>query len=245
MRLQLSDTRLLKESVSIISEIVNEVTFRIDKGMMSLLATDPANVAMIDFKIMAEAFAEYDVQKPLSLSVTLDNLKAILKRAKPDDSVILSLDEDKNRLTIELVGSGKRTFNLALIDRDEDEQRRPNLKFTATVLVPSSKFDDAIADMEIVSDSVALMAESGKFAVRSEGNVSDAHVELLPSDSVKADEPVNSRYAISYLAKMSKGSKLADNLAISFSQDYPLELKYIVENKLELAFVLAPRVSND
>ena len=44
---------------------------------------------------------------------------------------------------------------------------------------------------------------------------------------------------------MMQGAKLADMVQVKFSKDYPLKIEYIVQNKVELAFVLAPRVDND
>ncbi|MEK6817078.1 MAG: hypothetical protein AABY09_05665, partial [Nanoarchaeota archaeon] len=87
MKLTLAEPRLLKESVNIISELVNEVTLKVDTSKIELVAMDPANVAMVDFKLLSTAFAEYDVKEELSLGVSLDNLKAILRRAKPTDSI--------------------------------------------------------------------------------------------------------------------------------------------------------------
>ncbi|MBU2589485.1 MAG: proliferating cell nuclear antigen (pcna) [Nanoarchaeota archaeon] len=249
MKLQLADTRLLKESVNLISELVNEVCFKVDTEKVSLLATDPANVAMIDFKLLHGAFTEFLVEKPVELSVSLDNLKAILKRAKPEDCLTLTLDDSRNRLTVELIGTNRRTFNLALIDRDNEEQKLPNLNFTASVSLPATRFDDAIADMGVVSDSVALLAEVEKFTIKAEGTVSDAKVELPVTEYSTIDlsdqESVMAKYSLSYLSKMASGSKLADNVLISFASDYPLRIKYSVPNKLELGFILAPRVSND
>ncbi len=249
MKLQLSDTRLLKESVNIISELVNEVCFKVSNDNVSLLATDPANVAMIEFKLLPSAFAEYVAPNPVDLSVSLENLRAILKRAKPEDSLTLTLDDSRNRLKVELVGKNRRTFNLALIDRDNEDLKLPNLNFSATVSLPATRFDDAIADMGVVSDSVALFAETEKFTVQSEGTVSDAKVELPVTEDSKIElsegDNVLAKYALSYLTKMASGSKLADNVMISFGADYPLKMKYSVPNKLELGFILAPRVSND
>lgn len=249
MKFTLSDSRLLKESVNILSELVNEASFKMTKNGMELLAIDPANVAMVEFRLLPGAFAEYEVENDVELSVNLENLKAILRRSKPEDNIIVSLDKDRSRLRVELTGDGKRTFNLALIDIDREQQKLPNLKFTARVSMHASKFDDAITDMGIVSDSVALMAGIDKFTMKSEGNLSDAKVDFPVSDtasvSLGKEEEVSARYAIDYLAKMTKGSKLADEVYLNFGNDYPLKLEYNVQGKLHLGFVLAPRVSND
>ena len=41
------------------------------------------------------------------------------------------------------------------------------------------------------------------------------------------------------------GSKLSNEVVISFNKDYPLKLDYKVIDKLLLSFILAPRVEND
>ena len=46
MQLTLSEPRLLKESVNVVSELVNEVTMKIDKDKIEIVAIDPASVAM-------------------------------------------------------------------------------------------------------------------------------------------------------------------------------------------------------
>ncbi|MBT4441395.1 DNA polymerase sliding clamp, partial [archaeon] len=40
-------------------------------------------------------------------------------------------------------------------------------------------------------------------------------------------------------------SKLADSVSLEFGNDYPLRAEYKLLDKLRLAFILAPRGSND
>ena len=40
-------------------------------------------------------------------------------------------------------------------------------------------------------------------------------------------------------------SKLADEVTICFSKDYPLKLEYKTVDKLAISFILAPRVENE
>ena len=80
MRLTLAEPRTLVDSVNVMSEIVNEVRFKVDKEKIDLVAMDPANVAMLDFKLFSTAFTEYSVDKEHELCISLDSLKAVLKR---------------------------------------------------------------------------------------------------------------------------------------------------------------------
>ena len=80
MRLTLAESRLLKDSIGIISELVSEVTLKIDKNKIEIVAMDPANVAMVIFKLLSTTFSEYSVKGPTELAINLTNLKMILKR---------------------------------------------------------------------------------------------------------------------------------------------------------------------
>ena len=41
------------------------------------------------------------------------------------------------------------------------------------------------------------------------------------------------------------GSKISENVTVLFDRDYPLRLDYKEIDKLQLSFILAPRVEND
>ena len=44
---------------------------------------------------------------------------------------------------------------------------------------------------------------------------------------------------------MVSGSKIAANVTMQFNKDYPLMLEYKALDKVQLSFILAPRVDND
>ena len=247
MRLTLAESRLLKESIGIISELVSEVNFKIDKDKIEIIAVDPANVVMVVFKLLGSAFIEYDVKKEYNVAVSLDSLKQILRRVKPTDTLTLELDEEKNRLRVILKGDSHRTFNLSLIDIEDREQKVPVLDFPVKVQINSQVFEDAIEDVSIVAESVALNVVKDRFFIESEGNFGDANVELRKDEETIIEligDSVRAKYSIEYLKKIVKGGKLADKATIQFNKDYPLKIDYKVLNKLDLAFILAPRVDN-
>jgi len=95
MKLTLNDIQYLKEPILVISDLVNEATFKVDKDKIELIAMDPANVAMVVFRLLSTAFSEYNVNDKEELSLNLDSLKQILRRAKPEDILTLELIDNK------------------------------------------------------------------------------------------------------------------------------------------------------
>lgn len=247
MRLVLADPTLFKDSIMVISDLVNEARFKVTRNGLELVAMDPANVAMVIFKFLSSSFTEYDVDKEQELGINLANFKQVLRRVGASDIVTLELIE--NKLRLQLKGSTTRTFNLPLIDLEEKEQRVPNLVFPVAISTRSMVLSDAISDVDIVAESVTFAAEADKFTVSAEGDLSNAHIEMKHGEDTKIKSEttakVKSKYSIEYLKKMINAGKLADEVSVFFNQDYPLKLEYKVMDKLLLSFILAPRVEND
>jgi len=162
-----------------------------------------------------------------------------------NDSITLEIED--NKLKITLKGTSTRTFHLPLIDVEEKEQRMPELKFTATITTDSNILNEAIEDADIVGDSVNFIAEPKRFIVSATGDLNKATIDIDAGEGTKitATDKVKSKYSIEYLKKMIQGSKLSSKVKLQFSKDYPLELEYKETNKVQLLFVLAPRVDND
>ena len=275
MRLTLAEPSYLKESISIISDLVNEARFKVTPDAIELVAMDPANVAMVVFKLLSSCFTEYDVKKDTEITINLSNLKQVLRRSSPKDMLTLELEED-NRLKITLKSNTTRTFNLPIIELEEKkqkiphfkipinkkrvfnlrkieleekEQKVPDLKFPITIKTSSSILNEAIADVDVVGESVAFIAEPKKFTLQAEGELNQAKIDIKEDDTTKvstsSDEKIKSKYSIEYLKKMINGSKLSDEVTIQFNKDYPLKLEYKAVDKVMLSFILAPRVEND
>ena len=248
MKLSLAEPKYLKEPVSIISELVNEGRFTINEDGMELVAMDPANVAMIVFKLLSSTFVEYNVKEKKEIVINLANLKQILRRASPNDA--LSLDIDENKLIVKLSGNTTRTFSLPLLDFDEKEQKIPSLEFPVMVNLNSTDLDNAIEDASIVAESVSLIAEQKKFTIQAEGDLNQAKIEMTSNENMNikitgSEKKILSKYSIEYLKKMISASKISDKVTIEFNKDYPLRLSYTEIDKMNLTFILAPRVENE
>ena len=84
MKLALAEPKYFKDSISIISDLVSEAKFKATKDGLELIAMDPANVAMVVFKLLSSSFTEYQITGTEAVSINLNNLKQILRRFWPD-----------------------------------------------------------------------------------------------------------------------------------------------------------------
>ena len=156
MKLVLAEPKYLKDPIAIASELVNEVTFKVNSDGLEMVAMDPANVAMVVLKILSSSFVEFNVPNGTEeFSISLANLKQILRRAKGDDVLTLETGEE-NQLKVILKGKSARSFTIALLELDEREQKVPDLNFPCNITMPAAQLTDAIEDVSVVAESVTL-----------------------------------------------------------------------------------------
>lgn len=240
MLVKLDHPKILTDVIGIISELVTEVRLKVDKDGMRIVAIDPANVALISFILPNHAFSSFETGEEV-LGVSLENLKSILRRAGAGSSLIMQTED--NFLKIEIHDKIKRVFNLALIEVDAEEKAVPSLEFSSRIEMSSIDFSEAIEDCLVVADSCNLSVKEGKFIIDAKG-LNSARSEFSGDEVKMEGTDSKSKYSLEYLQKFAKACKMADKVVISLSDDYPLRLDFRTE-KVELVFILAPRVEND
>lgn len=241
MHLKLDSPKIFSDIVTIISELVTEVRMKINSEGISLTAIDPANVAMIYFKIPAALFSEFQVEKAEEIGINLDNLKAVLRRCSPGSSLILERFE--NILKLGIHDRIKRDFSLMLIDIEAEEKSLPEWEFNSVVHINSDALVEVIEDCTVVSDACTFIAEPNKFIVEAHG-LNSARAEFS-SDEIEIHSGNSmARFSLEYINKFVKGAKISNRATLSFSDNHPMRLDFHT-GAVVLSFVLAPRIEQE
>ena len=239
MLIKLDNPQMLSRVVEIISELVLEVRIKVNEFGMSIVAIDPANVAMVEFKLPRSAFSQFEAENE-TLGINLDSLKKILKRAGSGSSLIM--ERKDNLLNIQIQDRIRRNFSLNLIEIEGEEKEIPSLEYVAKVEIDSVDFTASIEDCAVVADACTFEVNEG-FVIEAKG-MNSARSEFSGDEAKIEAEPCKSRYSLEYLQKFMKGAKLSDKSTIKFSGDHPLRLEFRGEH-MELNFILAPRVETE
>lgn len=240
MLVKLENPVMLAKVVDIISELVTEVRVKVNEFGMSIVAMDPANVAMVGFKLPKSGFSQFESGDEV-LGVNLDNLKSVLRRCGAGSSLIM--EKKENLLEITIQDRIKRNFVLSLIDIESEDKEMPNLEFSSKVELASVDLIDSIEDCAVVADACAFVIEEGKFVIEAKG-LNSARSEFSGDEAKISAENCKSRYSLEYLQKFMKAAKLCDKSVLNFANDHPLKIDFKTEH-MELDFILAPRVENE
>ena len=240
MLVKLDNPLLLSKVIDIISELVTEVRIKFNEFGLSINAIDPANVALMSFKLPKSSFSQFETGDEV-LGINLDDLKRILKRCGSGSSLIL--EKQENFLNIQIQDRIKRNFSLNLIEVEGEEKAMPELEYTAKIQINSSDLIDSVEDCMVVADACSFIVKDGKFVIEAKG-INSAMSEFS-GDEAKIDaENCKVRYSLEYLQKFMKGAKLVEKTVLNFAEDHPLKLD-IKSEHMELNFLLAPRVENE
>jgi proliferating cell nuclear antigen len=240
MKVKLDEPAILSKAIDLISELVTEVRLRVTEFGISITATDPANVCMVNFKLPKSSFSVFESEDD-ALGVNLDNLKRILKRCGAGSS--LTLQKNENQLEILIEDKIKRKFSLGLIEIEREEKEMPNLEYSASVEISSEDLVSAIEDCSVVSDVCSFIIKEGKFLVESQ-DLNSAKTEFSGDEAKIEAEDCRAKYSLEYLGKFIKGAKLFEKIGLKFGTDHPLKMGMKTE-KVELGFILAPRVETE
>jgi proliferating cell nuclear antigen len=240
MLVKLEDPSLFSKVIEVISELVTEVRIKLNEFGMSITAIDPANVAMVRFKLPKSAFSQFETGDEV-LGINLDNLKKILRRCSNGTSLIL--EKRENLLEIQVLGKIKRNFSLNLIEIESPEKEIPTLDYSARVEIPSMDLISSIEDCIVVSDATSFKISAGKFIIESKG-LNSARSEFSGDEAKIEAEECKSKYSLEYLQKFMKGMKLCEKTILLFANDHPLKMDIRTEH-MELNFLLAPRVETE
>lgn len=245
----LTDVKLLRDSMDAIAQLIDEGVLKLKPEGLEMLAADRAMVAVVDFKLSANAFDSYNCDAAASVGLNLLNFLTILKRAGSADKLNIRLNSTDNRLELTLTGESTRKFAIPLLELNaEDVPNITQFQFTANAELSTDVLSNGIDDADVIADSVMIELAPGKVKMWAEGDSSKTELDLesgsVALSSVDAKEAVKARYPLEYLKKMVKAGKLASKTTVRIGNDYPMRMDF-AGDKAKIGFVLAPRVSEE
>jgi proliferating cell nuclear antigen len=245
-KITLDNADLLKNSIPIIAEIIDEGVFRVDAKGLSLLSPDRSMIALVDFHLLSSAFEDFKVTGENQLGLNLTNLVSVIKRIKAGDKVVLTKEDESNVLEVLIKGKGTRKFEIPLLNISTEKPPIEQLKFKGKIELDSNVLEEGITDADIADDSIVFEGEPHAFKIWAKGDINSSQLELKKGDQgldkIEVAESLKSRYPLEYLKKMIKAAKFSDKVLLEFSNDYPLKMVFKDIDKIHLSFVLAPRV---
>ena len=239
MEFEISNNKIIRDSVETICLIIDELSFECDSESIRLNALDKSHITFISLEWKSHLFDMYQCSEPISFCVDASELLKIIKRIKSDD--ILSAGLDEGNLILTYNGDSTRTFKLRLIDVEYETPVPPTVEYPVHLSIPTDVFNDALIDAELYGEKISLSVDNDYFITSADGEFGVNHNRYLHGESI--GDYVKSTYAIPKIKEMLKGKSLSHEVKLGLGDNLPLTLEYhSPTNDYKLGFLLAPRL---
>lgn len=250
MKLKMENSSVWKNCIGAVSNLVEEVDLEFTEKGVEMRAMDPSHVALSEFKLSVDAFEEYDLEESQKLGVDLGEMDRFLSRAKKNDELTMSFDEEESRLKLRFRGKSTRRFSLPLLEVEEEELPQPDLDFTAFAKISAGTVSDGLKDAALVGDNVRFEFLEDKFLMGIESDTGSVEMELSKEDEsleeLEVEESSKAMYNIGYLDDMFKAASSGDIVEINHGTDLPILMTFnIADGNGSLKFLLAPRIETE
>jgi proliferating cell nuclear antigen len=226
-------------------------------GGIRIIALSSSRNILVRLKLHASKFDNFICNVPRKvISVSMQNLHILLKSGNNNDVITLYQDDtDLNHLGIKFENHEKnyvRTFNLTLLDLDEDPVNIPPLQYTSLITMPSNDFSKICRDMSNLSDEIEITSVNDTIKFSCKGDfASDNTVYGKSKDGVNVNRTKDSNdiiqgvYDLKNILLFTKCTNLCNNIEIYFQNNFPLTIVYSVGDLGTLRFCLSEKVRDD
>jgi proliferating cell nuclear antigen len=234
----------LKDSIEILSVMIDEAKFKLTPLGISASAVDPANVAMVSFDLAKDAFDSYEATEG-ELGIDLKKLNGVMEMANKDDNIELELDETAHKLVVRMRGLA---YTMSLLDPTSirKEPKVPALELPARIVIRGEDIKRAVKAGEKVSDYMSMGVRGNVFFMEAEGDTDKVLVEMT-KDKLIDIKPAEAKalFSLDYLSDMSKTAGKASEVTLNIGNDYPIKVAFLfAEGHGHAEYMMAPRVES-
>jgi len=247
MRAVFPQAKELKNLVAATVAFLSEGTFKATEDGIHLASLDPSNVAIIMLDLYQNAFLDYSVEGEEMFTISLEDVKKILTKAKAKEQVVWELDKEKNRFILTIKGKATKKFILPLIESETEPMQTPNLDLPIQIEMDAKALKEIIDSAKVVADEVKFLAdpEGPTFSIIAEGELKEMRIDLTPQDetvlTLEVPQKAMARYSVDYLHKLTKVATISDTVVIRFNSNMPVWFDYKLADRFKYSFILAPR----
>lgn len=248
IKLVLSQAADFKRSIDGIAVLIDEAELVLEQTGLSLKATDPSQISMVDFVLPKAAFKTYAVDGVAKIGIDLDYLAQILARAKPTDELTMELDESNARLNVSFRGAAVRRFSVPLLDVSSAELPIPKIEFESELSIKAEVLADSLKDASLISTHVTVGVKSETFFVKASSSKGELNSETTRIEKgvldLKSKKDCHSMFPLDFLTDMLKAASSETPLRVFLKSNAPVKLSYNV-GEATLTYFLAPRIESD
>jgi proliferating cell nuclear antigen len=180
MKFKTVQASALKSAFEVLKDILNDINIYFDEGGIRITTLDTARTALVDFKLLADNFEEYECKEPVVAGINVTNTFKLLKTISNNDILIFEITNKEN-MNIKIENSNKKTstsFQLKLLDINEDFIEVPNVPVSVTTIMSSVDFQRICRDMNNIGQEIQISRADTRLTIGCEGDFANQETTI-------------------------------------------------------------------
>lgn len=255
LKLKTVQTNSIKVLIEALKEILTDANIEFNETGMKIVAMDSSKTILVHLKLNKEKFEEYECKKKLMVGVSMLNLFKLIKTATNNDTISFYIDESNLNVLGIVIDNGEKncitTFELNLMDLNEEQFGIPPQEFDSIITMPSVDFQKICRDMNNLSDTIEIQSVGSQLIFSCKGEfakqttkVGETPVGVNFVKTNNATDIIQGYYNLKHLVLFTKCTSLCASIEIYMKNNYPIVINFSVGNLGQLRLALAPKVAS-
>ena len=230
------DSDKIKAMASVIGSVTNEAKVSMRPEELSILAVDPAHIAMVGMTIPSKAMPGWN---PDCDEIGLDMVKLAATAKLMGETAEVEIDDGQISFR-----SGNLTRRMSLLDTSAmSTPKIPNINMGVSVCAKAKDISNALKGMATIdSDAVTFYVKNDSFTIYTETDTDDiAFRDNGTVCKVVSPGEACSTFPKDYIMDAFKTIPATMDVMLSFDSDYPIEIRF-TDGEMDGFFLIAPRV---
>ena len=247
MKLKTVQATAFKALFEVLKDILNDINMYFSPEGIKISTLDTARAALVDLFLASDNFEEYHCTKDdaVSAGINVTNTFKLLKSISVNDTLTIEIN-DREYMNIKIENSQKKsstTFQLKLLDINEDFLEIPKTDMTVVTTMPSVDLQKICRDMNNIGTEVTISRKDNLFSINCDGDFANQQTSLECVDDQNFSGHIEGTYSLKYINMFTKATNMCSIVQImQEDQNRFLIIKYNIANLGELHFYVATKV---
>jgi proliferating cell nuclear antigen len=140
-------------------------------------------------------------------------------------------------------------FDMKTMDLDEQLLDIPDNEYSVDLILPTKMFVSLSQELSMFDDSVRVVCNQDNVELVAKGHTGTMKVNMNIDDvleyAIEENISLDMIYSIQYFQMMCQFHKLSDKVALGFSEETPMMMKYELDETSFVRFYLAPKLDDN
>lgn len=249
LEIHLRNISLFKLAIDSIKELTVECNFEFSDLGITLQTMDVSHTALISLCLFSDFFDIYKCDENVVLGINLTILNKCLKFINNEYNLIINYEGEELKLIAKKDDKVKE-YNIKLLDIECDRMEIPETETNGNIIsLLSSEFKNICNELSQIGETIDININDSNITFSSEDGIINEIIKLNFNEEkiqkINYEENLKFTFSSKYLNTIVKASSLSNNVIINFMYEYPLLVKYKIDENSYIKYYLAPKIEDD